>query len=293
MAGRMGNIGRIKTMPTLNQSAPAAAPSKADKADGHYYSYTTERGWFPLYEGESNFTLKQARELASTGQVAVPSATGYIGCMRKYQVEEYDKKNAARVARDTPMDDRFADEDAWLDQVLSVASTASHAARDKGSSIHKATEKFLAGEEYDANWQPYVTAIITEMDKLGIRDALSETCVGSLKYGVGGKVDLSHDASLTIGDIKTRGHRVNKVKPSKVPSYETDEMQIACYGFCRYGNEFFRRGRGVILGVSTLIPGLVTPHEFSGKDLVPAFEAFLALTAVWRFTNGHDPRVLS
>src|SRR5207244_2191469 len=125
---------------------------------------------------------------------------------------------------------------------------------------------------------------LTERFRQGITNGEQEQCIGSLKYGYAGKADDLSDG-MTVADYKSR-----KSKGKKVPSYETDAVQLAAYGFAKWGNEFFKKGRGIILAISTTEPGLVTPHVFSGPDLVKAFQAFLALTETWRYINSFDPR---
>jgi hypothetical protein len=135
-----------------------------------------------------------------------------------------------------------------------------------------------------------VEAIAKELTEHGMGGAASEQIVGSAKLGAAGTADLTHDAQMTIGDIKTRKHKVNKIKPSKVPAYETDWVQVAFYGYCVWGNQFFMAGRAIIFATSTVKPGLVTPHVRQGKELVAAMEAFIGLTAAYRYINNWDPR---
>lgn len=276
-------------MTTLLQSAP---PIKAASSHGDGHFYLEDNGtWTALYDEGGTFGMAAARNLKAEGQNVVPSATGIIGMLRKFQLEDYMKKNAAKAALEL---DRkaYADEDEWLDAVLAKSDGASKGAQDLGSRIHKAFEKALAGEDYEAAMKPYVDAIMAEIVAHGIRDGIeSEQAVGSLRYGCAGKLDIRHKPTMTIGDIKSRGHKVNKVKPSKVPAYMTDWVQISFYGFCSFGNAFFRDGRGVVLATSTVIPGLVTPHVKTGPELVEYFEVFLGLLPAWRLEHRFDGRV--
>lgn len=276
---------------TTFQSAPPAKADTGSKGGSHFYGYTKERGFYPLYEEGGSFTLSQAKELRDQGQIVVPSVTGYISVMRKYQIEQYAQKAAARAGRDIPMAD-YPSEDDWLDAVLAKAQSASRGAMDLGTRVHKAVENFINGQDIDADMAPYADAVMANIREVGIADGLvAEEVAGSLEYGAAGKFDLVHEGTMTIGDIKTRGHKLNKKKPSRVPSYETDEIQVAAGGFFKWGNKFFIRGRGIIFATSTVQPGLVTVHQFAGRDLIPAFETFIALSAVWRFVNGADFRV--
>jgi len=280
-------------MTVLNQQDAPIAASKGDHGDGHFYGYTKDRGWFPLYNEGGTFGMREARKLHEAGQIAMPSATGYIKCLNKPHLTDWQMEEAAKAMFDLVADGGYGEKHKpdMVEQAMETARNVSKPSMDLGTSIHAQVERAIKGEDYDAKYQVYVDSVMKELEAVGMSGCQAELCTGSLKYGIGGKIDMSHDATLSIGDLKTRGsHRINKVKPSKVPYYESDLMQTACYGYCRYGNAFFISGRAVIFGASTLIPGLVTPHVFTGKELVPAFEAFLALTSVWRFTHNCDPR---
>jgi len=278
-------------MSTATLDAPPAVAEKSN-ADGHFYGYCNETGkWFPLYAEGETFRLGAARAMHAKGHIVVPSVTGVIGVMRKYQIEEYQKKAAAKAGRDTPMAD-YDSEDAWLKHCLAVADSASRGAMDLGTRVHKASENCIIGQDYDADMAKYVLPLHECIAQYGMATGISaEECAGSQRHGVAGKFDIIHEGTMTCGDIKTRGHKLNKVKPSRVPYYETDLMQVAAGGFFKWGNRFFQEGRGIVFGVSTVQPGLVTPHVFTGKELVEPFSTFLALTQVWRYINNFDPRV--
>jgi hypothetical protein len=277
----------------LNQTDVVIPTEKTSHGDGHFYGFTKDRGWFPLYKEGGTFGMKEARKLHEAGEIAMPSATGYIKCMNKPHLVDWQMEEVAKACwgQYQDLDTVWETVEQWSERAIETAGNASKPSMDLGTAVHNAVEKAIKGEEYDAKYQIYVDAVMKELEAAGMAGCAAEECTGSLKYGIGGKIDMSHDATFTVGDLKTRGsHRINKTKPSRVPYYPTDLMQTACYGYCRYGNAFFTKGRAVIFGASTLIPGLVTPHIFEGKDLVPAFEAFLALTTVWRFDHKCDPR---
>ena len=280
-------------MSTLFTEAPAAkAETGKSSGDGHYYGYDRDAGkWFPLYAEGGTFGLAAAREMRAKGHIAVPSVTGIIGTMRKRMIEDWQMREAAKAALNHKPDD-YATTDEWLDVVVSEAKNASRAAMDLGTRVHKAIEQSILGEDYDASMQVYVDGVRAKLVEAGIGDGLTaEECAGSLEHGVAGKFDIIHDATLTICDAKTRGHKVNKTKISRVPSYNSDEMQIAAGGFFKWGRRFFKEGRGIVFGVSTIQPGLVTPHVFTGPELIEPFSTFLALCQVWRFDNNFDPRI--
>lgn len=272
-------------MITLQSAPPAKADRSAEAIGGHWYAHEESKGWFPLYKEGGTFTLREARKVKLEGGIVVPSVTTIFKLLYKKQLVDWMKGNVAKAALDTSRQDFGTDED-YIDFVLSKAENASFGAADLGSRIHKAIENCIGGLDYDASLAPYVDAVNGELAKLGLSAPVSESCAGSLKYGYAGRVDLSSAGELAVVDFKSR-----KSKGKKVGSYDTDQMQLAAYGFALFGNPFFKSGKGYIYAVSTTQPGLITVHEFTGPSLVPAFEAFLGLCHAWRFINNFDPRV--
>jgi len=269
----------------LFTDAPVAAPDKsADFVGSHYYGHEPGRGWFPLYEPGKNFTLREARKVQKEGRVVVPSVTTYFKVLHKQMLVDWLIGQHLDVALRTPVA-QFNNTEEWKDHVCNVASNSSRGAADLGTNIHAAIEAAVGGQDYAADMEAYVAPVLAKRAELGLSSVAQERPVGSLKYGYGGKVD-DICTGLTIVDYKSR-----KSRKAKVASYSTDKIQLAAYGFAEHSNEFFKSGRGVIFGISTTEPGVITVHEFSGPELVPAFEAFLGLMQVWRFENNFDPRV--
>lgn len=269
---------------TLNEQAPAAvAADQTESKDGHWYGFTAERGWYPLHGEGKKFGLADARKVVEAGGVANPSVTGYHGVLYKRPIEDYNMDGAILASKEIPEGD-FETQTLWLKACRNHARSRSRGAMDTGSRIHRALEDAVMGKDYDASVDIYVQPVMKEREKLALRSPNPEKCVGSLKYGYGGTCD-DHCEGLFVIDYKSR-----KAKGNKVPCYPTDKMQIAAYGFAIFGNEFFKSGTGVMIGISTDKPGLVTTHVFPGKELVTAFEAFLGVMQFWRLDNNFDPR---
>lgn len=269
-------------MSTLMAAPPATAPKREE--GGHWYGHTPEAGWYPLYKEGGTFTLREARKMAAEGHVAVPSVTTIFKMLNKRQLIDWMRTNVAKACLAHPRS-AFANDEQYIEHVLAVADNASKGAADLGTSIHKAIEQALSHDSWDASLDAYVSPVLKAMEDAGIK-GISESCAGSLKYGYGGRVDISEGATMTVCDFKSR-----KSRKGKVTSYGTDRQQLAAYGFALWGNAFFTQGRGIIYGISTSEPGVLTPHEWTGRELVPAFEAFLGLCAAWRFEHEFDPRV--
>lgn len=267
---------------TLNEQAPAAVAEKTT-IGGHWYSHDDARGWFPLYEPGKNFTLREARKVAESGAVAVPSVTTYFKVLHKQMLVDWMIDQHLNVALKTPRSE-FANDEQWKDHVCNVAGNSSKGAMDLGTQIHSAIELAVGGKDYPAEMDVYVQPVMKERERMGLKSVAQEKCTGSLKYGYGGRVDDICEGRVIV-DYKSR-----KSRKGKVASYSTDKIQTASYGFAEFDNPFFRSGRGIIFGISTSEPGVITVHEFDGKELIAAFEAFLGLMQVWRFENNFDPR---
>lgn len=269
---------------------PATAAQKGGGSDegSHYYTTDPATGaWLPLYTEAKSFTLREARKMANDGQVAVPSVTTYFKVLNKPQLVRWQVEQAAREgvnAGEVLVRGGYPDADTAIEYAVRAAANTNLDAMQLGTRIHKAIEEAVAGNAYDADLDPYVIPALQVRDTLG-RDRNPEECMGSLKYGYAGRCDDYGMADMAIIDYKSR-----KAKGKKVPSHETDPMQLAAYGFAKWGNAFFKHGSGHIIGISTSNPGDVTLHSWTGPELVPAFEAFLALTTTWRYINKFDPR---
>jgi len=274
-------------MITLNQDAPAAKP--AGRSDSsHFYGWNEKAGWYPLYTPEKNYTLREARKDQAAGVVAVPSVTTYFKCLNKQQLLDWKMEQVANACYDD-QEARSWERDEYVQAMVARADNASRPAADLGTAIHAAIELAIADKDYEAGMDQYVQPVMKARAELGIKSLGVETCCGSLGLGYGGKCD-EYAEGFTIVDLKSR--KSKPAKQPKVASYSTDRLQTASYGYALFGNDFFTKGRGIILGISTTVPGLVTAHEFTGAELADAFDAFIGLTKVWRFENSFDPRFL-
>lgn len=271
-------------MNTLNQDAPAAVAEKSgDFTSSHWYEYNAQ-GWVPLYEPGKSFTLREARKLHAQGRIVVPSVTTIFGVMAKPQLDKWKQENVAKACWEMRNDAIYTNVEAWMDVAVANASGASKGAMDLGTRIHQAAEDYIAGREYDATLAPYVEAIAAKRAEMGITHSVTEQCMGSARWGYAGRCDDHSPQGMVVRDLKSR-----KSKGKKVPCYETDPLQLAAYGAARWGNTFFQSGKGEIWGLSTSDPGLITVHEFTGADLVPAFECFLSLVKVWQHISNFKP----
>lgn len=268
----------------LNQNAPEAKAVNGTSDSSHWYEYANG-AWLPLYSQEKNYTLREARKDKEAGRVVVPSVTTIFKVLNKPQIVKWQMEQVALACWDMEPADRWDHKEHYVAEAVETANNASKGAMDLGTRIHAAIEDAIAGRDWDAELDVYVRPVLNKRAELGIKESVQEQCVGSTKYGYAGRGDDRSDSTRTFRDYKSR-----KSKGKKVPTYETDFVQLSAYMFAVWGNEAFRSGTAELWGISTSEPGLLTVTTKTGKELIPDFECFLALASVWRRLSDFDPR---
>lgn len=268
-------------MTTIMQEAPAAKAEKAQESS-HWYSHDAGV-WSPLYTPEKSFTLREARKAKKEGRTIAPSVTTIFKALHKQMLLDWKVQEAVKLAYDKSCTAIKFGRDEWVDSIISEASNSSRGAMDLGTRIHSAIEAASAGQGYDADMAQYVVPAMRERE--GLVSLSVEECVGNTGFGYAGRCDEFFHG-LVVGDNKSRKTRAGK----KVASYETDSMQLAAYGFAKWGQDFLTSGRGVIFVISTTEPGRCEKVWVENDEINAAFEGFVALTGVWRFVNSFDPR---
>lgn len=275
-------------MSTLLQEAPAAKAEKAQESS-HYYELVAGN-WQPLYTPEKSFTLREARKAQKEGRKVVPSVTTYFKCLHKQNLVDWKVENAVKLAYDKSCTAIKFNRDEWCDSIIAEASHASRGAMDLGTRIHTAIENATAGADFDADMKVYVEPALACRKAEGIFSLSVEECVGNLQEGYAGRCDEFFHGMI-VGDNKSR----KTTKGRKVATYDTEGLQLAAYGYAKWGFEFFDVGQktdraGVIFVISTSEPGRVEPVWFTRGELHDAFNGFRYLTGVWRYINSFDPR---
>lgn len=276
-------------MITLTDAPAAKADRSSESEGGHYYEWLpNDRRWVPLYVEGGTFTMRQARPMQAAGRKVVPSTTTYFKDLFKKQLEDWKLEQVAKVCYADKLDrhSQWVDEAGYVETMVAKASSASRGAADLGTRIHNAVEAAIRGEDYDADLAVYVRPVMAERASLGLKTLGPEVCVGSLEHGYGGKVDDRCEGMIVL-DVKSRKWKESQ---KKAPVFGTDKMQVASYGFAEWGDAFFEKGTGIVQVVSTTTPGRVQAVPFTGPELKQAFDAFVGLTAVWRFNHNFDPR---
>jgi len=266
---------------TLIDAPAAVAPKGSQEFEGgHFYQRLPSGVWIPLYQEGGTFNLRDARKLRKSGAIVCPSTTGIFKVLHKQMVVDWVKDRVAEVAWDEALNDPGAiggNKKEWMERVVAKADRASDPAKQLGGEIHKGIELAIQDREYNANVAVYVEATMEKRREYGVVNISVEQCVGDADIGYAGRCDEFAE-DYTVVDLKSR-----KSKAGEVASYETDVAQTASYGYAKWGDDFLNKGRGLIFGISTTEPGVVTVHEYTSEDLRKAFTAFVGMVGVWNW----------
>lgn len=274
----------------LNQVDEPIKAARKTEGSTRFYTCDDAGNWSAITTGDDkSFGLREARKMKAEGKVVVPSVTSIFSVLAKPQLDVWKQENVAKACWEQHNDSNaiWHGCDEWTDAALATASQASKGAMNLGTAIHLAIEQWCAGQDYDAAMKPYVDAVAAEWKKRDIGESVSEVAVGDAQRGYAGRVDNFSRSTFRVRDFKSRSS-----KGKKVPTYPTDVFQGAAYGAAIFKNQFFGYGTFEVWGISTDQPGLVTVTEYTGQDLIDAYETFLALTTVWRGVNRYDGRVV-
>lgn len=242
----------------------ASEPAKTDFASeaGHWYLPNGE----PYYTiigangKERPVTLRDARKVG-----AYPSVTGILKCADKPALTRYFVKQAVMASLTLPRIAGESDDD-YIARILTDSKQEGVDARDTGTLIHGAIEKY----DVEGEWGEWVCAA---HDKLPLVTWLRERSF-ACPMGYGGKVDLH--CQQWIVDVKTKGGPAEGRK-----LWDEEIMQLAAY---RYGLNLPSAQCG-ILHVDRNRP-TAELIEASEDDLQRGWEMFKALLAFWYARTG-------
>ena len=119
--------------------APAATAPKGSQefAGGHYYEYTKDNVWVPLYSEGGTFTLRDARKLRKEGRIVCPSVTSIFKVLHKESLQDWIKEQVALAAWDAQDAIIESSKQEWIDNVIAKADAVSGGAMTLGTNIHK------------------------------------------------------------------------------------------------------------------------------------------------------------
>lgn len=240
-----------------------------------------------------NTTIKDIRENGW-----LPSVSSILGVMAKKGLEGWIKTQVAEAAVAEALDKGICNDQEFVAAVLERAESQMTRARDLGTEIHGAIERyleearklqadpaypFLQGFQYAHS--EHVGAAVAALKELGVWGAPfeSERTFAS-HLGWGGTVDYmtkhyEGDVYPLIADFKCVDRLDKKL------TYPDRCAQLRGYEF---GTSFLN-ARLVNIFISTSEPGKYLIHEWSQEDKDHAVSLFFACFELWKVVNKYDP----
>lgn len=245
-------------------------------------SFPTEAGRWYARDGSSVNTVigKNGNPRATTITDArkldlVPSVTSILRITAKPGLEAWKLREMMEVAYTTPRQEGETD-DEFFDKVIFESREKGRLAAERGTELHGAIEKFIAGEIVPTPWGPHVVAVRNALSQYGI-----ELTKGKPEHsfasplGYGGKIDW-HDDKVII-DLKSKDEVTNKKKLA----YPEHCWQLAAYD----QGINSKPGRRLINAFVGAADAAVRIHEWSSEDAQHGWLCFEALLNFWKLTN--------
>lgn len=255
---------------------------------GHWYHQDGQ----PCYEvpyadprkGMRNTTLTDARKLK-----LVPSFTTIVNVAAKPGLINWKARNILYAALTLPRKDGESLDD-YADRVMEDADAQSAAARDRGTELHTAIEKSLAGEAFDPYWTEHIANVRVHLAQLGIDWEGNSEKSFCHPRGYGGKCDLSWNApgmdlpsgiapNVGLLDFKTK----DKIVDGVLSFYDEHIMQLAAYSHGLFRTIRDVRALNVFVGVDDK---QVRTFEYTFEQLQRGWLQFNCLLNYWYITTG-------
>ena len=248
---------------------------------GHWYTKDGEpMHWIEGANGKMrDTTLRDARKLNLR-----PSVTEIINTIDKPALTRWKLKQvtAACYNNDSPAGLYFPEYDDYHSEMMNRAFADSTDARDRGSEIHDAMERWfklepaIEGDIFDiADAACHEIVKFTGTDKFTSEQTVSGD-------GYGGMVDLHNDEFLI--DFKTK----DIDDPTKKMAWDEQAMQLAAYDEALGLHEGSPR-RCINVFIDSTKPGLVVIHEWKPEEIKLAWQKFKLLVKYWQITKGYVP----
>lgn len=244
---------------------------------GHFYAKTGE----PCYEimGKNGklrpTTVRDMRKLD-----LLPSVSSALSMLPKPGLIIWQKKNVLMSALTLT---RLPDEadDAYIARILADADEQSRKAREKGTAIHGAIERFVQGQTIETEYAVYVRPAINALSEhIGVVPMLdkceAEKSFADIDSLYGGKVDLFSRPLNFIVDFKTKEFTEDTDKLA----WDEHIIQLTAYKM----GLGMPDARLINVFVSTSVPGLVRIVEHEDGD--PRYwQIFQACLKLWRLVK--------
>lgn len=211
-------------------------------------------------------TLRDARKHGWS-----PSVTEILNIAAKPGLEAW-KINQAYLALATLPEIKNESIDDRIKRARKDAAEHAINARDKGTAIHNALEKYFKEGYITTLFKPHIDAVINKLKLFGEKDWIAEKSF-SHPLGFGGKVDLS--CQELVIDFKTSEFSGEK------KAYPEQGMQLSAYK----NGLGLKQARIFNLFISTSEPGHVSLVEHE----IDYFPHFAHLLEYWKLIKNYTP----
>lgn len=255
----------------------------ADSA-GHWYCRRTGEPRYRIIGKngkERNTTLRDARELD-----LVPSVSTILLMEAKPQLVSWLVTQGMLACLTLP---RIADEDdqTFMSRAIKDSRQQAANAAIRGTHLHGLLEESVRQGRLPvraiAEDEPYILPVLKYLKEHFDGYTWSVERSFSCELGYGGKLDLTgvHPTQpAVVIDYKCKDF----ADPDKKLHYDEHVTQLAAYAFgLGYINP-----RCVNLFISSTVPGLIVPIEWSAADINRGYQAFLALLALWKCRKNYS-----
>lgn len=238
-----------------------------------------------------NTTLTDARKMG-----LYPSVSSILGVMAKPGLDNWKKEQVAWSAFDMINEEERCE---WcVEKVLEIAEARMSSARDLGTEIHGAIERYLSefqkhGEDaYPLGHLEHVKAAVDALKELGVwgQPFSSERTFAS-PLGYGGTIDLS--GKNWVVDFKCVDNLEKKL------DYPDRGAQLCAYdiGFMKDTDAFhpdvmnatWSDSKLANIFISTSEPGKYLIKEWSTEEKEYGWSLFQAAFSLWKIVNRYSP----
>ena len=181
-------------------------------------------------------------------------------------------------------------EDSFAHRIFEAGFEKSGSARNLGSSIHRALERFWLGQtEVPVELQTYCMPAVALLQRLVAEVLATETILVNHRHGFAGTVDLC--VRTRMGNHAVLDYKARKTEPGKpVIWYDEHVQQVAAYAATAFAEENLSKVHAANILISTTEPGRVEVKHYTPGELMQAFENFTLICELWRRVNHYDPR---
>lgn len=207
-----------------------------------------------------------------------PSVTTILRVLDKPGLGRWLQKQVLMSALTLPRLDGEG-EDSYAERVIKDANEQSNKARDLGTEIHGAIERYMLGQPSDH--LDICKAVEAALDAhFGHQEWSSEKSFAHA-MGFGGKVDLH--SQTVVADFKTKQFNAEKLPEI----YDEHCLQIAAYAH----GLGLPEAKGAIVFVSTSEPGLIHIVDIPEEELDSGWRMFMSALEIWCEQKRYWPRM--